>query len=313
MPLVEKIGIGVAAGVGAAVIVGGSIGGALNHEHHKTPSPTPTPSPSPTTEPSDEDSSTPTSPPGGDEDSSPTTTMQSGPSLPPTPEAGTCLLETNVSKGDKVLPVICSPGFEVGEEIVIDSGTPVEESNKIVGFGSLILESPLKFDHAAGAPIAKVNASSGSSTLNGRVVDKNPVGGKDNPLTKYLGLVAGAVGLLVLGCLGFTIAYMVASAGAARTATRTRGKTLVPAPTAQSRDLSLVAAVAAPEPEPESVFLVRDAEWGVPMAPVLPASFYAPSYTQIPSVAAAAPLMASGSYVASVPIFAEVPWEAVAM
>jgi len=52
-----------------------------------------------------------------------------------------------VPAGTRTLPVVSDPYFSIGELIVIDAGTPIEEFNKIVGFGSLILESPLKYDH----------------------------------------------------------------------------------------------------------------------------------------------------------------------
>lgn len=58
---------------------------------------------------------------------------------------------TPVAKGAKTLPVVSNGNFQVGEEITLDAGTPVEESNTIKAFGSLILAEPLEFDHAPGA------------------------------------------------------------------------------------------------------------------------------------------------------------------
>ena len=49
------------------------------------------------------------------------------------------------TKGSKVLQVLTYEGFDYGTEIVLDAGTPIEEYNKVVGFGSLILASPLKY------------------------------------------------------------------------------------------------------------------------------------------------------------------------
>jgi len=59
-------------------------------------------------------------------------------------------LKTEVKKGAAVLPVVSNAGFQIGQEIVIDAGTAIEETNTIIGFGSLILKYPLKYDHAAG-------------------------------------------------------------------------------------------------------------------------------------------------------------------
>merc|ERR1719197_684859 len=63
-----------------------------------------------------------------------------------------------------VLPTVSNSGFEIGEDIVIDAGTPVQEFNRIVGFGSLILESPLKFDHSAGALVNVARPSGKGAT-----------------------------------------------------------------------------------------------------------------------------------------------------
>lgn len=50
-------------------------------------------------------------------------------------------------------------GFTVGSNVVLDVGTPVEEVNQVVGFGSLVLKTPLKFNHNNGAKVATVPSS----------------------------------------------------------------------------------------------------------------------------------------------------------
>lgn len=45
-------------------------------------------------------------------------------------------------------------GFEVGLEVAIDVGGLTEEVNKVKGFGSIILETPLRFDHALGETVS---------------------------------------------------------------------------------------------------------------------------------------------------------------
>jgi len=59
-----------------------------------------------------------------------------------------------VSAGATVLQVGSTTGFEVGREVLIDAENPSkQEVNVVTGFGSLILETPLLYDHAAGASI----------------------------------------------------------------------------------------------------------------------------------------------------------------
>lgn len=47
-------------------------------------------------------------------------------------------------------------GFAVGDAIVINPGGANEETKIIAGFGSILLASPLEFDHTTGEPIQKV-------------------------------------------------------------------------------------------------------------------------------------------------------------
>jgi hypothetical protein len=67
-------------------------------------------------------------------------------------------LQSAVAKGSKEVPVQSTTGFYVGEDIVIDAGTAIEEYNKVVSFGSLILASPLKYDHGPGAIISPASS-----------------------------------------------------------------------------------------------------------------------------------------------------------
>jgi len=78
-------------------------------------------------------------------------------------------IKTEVKKGVTQLPVVSNAGFGIGQVIVIDAGTPIEETNTIIGFGSLILKTPLQYDHAPGvlvtaqAPKGSTNPSVGAS------------------------------------------------------------------------------------------------------------------------------------------------------
>ena len=43
--------------------------------------------------------------------------------------------------------------LQVGQVVVIGAGTPQEEKKRIVGFGFLLFDSPLKFAHARGVTV----------------------------------------------------------------------------------------------------------------------------------------------------------------
>jgi len=58
-----------------------------------------------------------------------------------------------VEAGATELPVASQAGFEVGQVVVLDGGTPKEEKKKIVGFGPLLFDSPLAFAHSPGATV----------------------------------------------------------------------------------------------------------------------------------------------------------------
>ena len=70
---------------------------------------------------------------------------------PGPPPVTTCIRP--VASGSATLPVASQNGFAIGQEVVLGKGTATEEYNRIKGFGSLILEFPLQFDHAPGLPI----------------------------------------------------------------------------------------------------------------------------------------------------------------
>jgi len=67
--------------------------------------------------------------------------------------AATTNLNVPVAKNTLSLPVPTTAGFVIGQKVIIDQGKPTEESNFIAGFGSIVLKTPLIYDHAAGAVI----------------------------------------------------------------------------------------------------------------------------------------------------------------
>ena len=64
--------------------------------------------------------------------------------------------------GDTLIEVTEQSKFQINEIIVIDPNTNIEEFNEIMGFGSLKLKYPLKYNHGIGAIVQKVNQSPAS-------------------------------------------------------------------------------------------------------------------------------------------------------
>ncbi len=85
-----------------------------------------------------------------------TATATRAPSPTATPEPAA---ETNISigtiPGDQFVAIQNSEGFLVGDQITFSPGKANEEDNRIVGFGSFILETPLKFAHSPGETIKR--------------------------------------------------------------------------------------------------------------------------------------------------------------
>ena len=76
-------------------------------------------------------------------------------------------LTMNAPAGSQVLEVASSNGFSIGDNIVINPGGATEETNTITGFGSMLLQTPLQFDHNAGEVVELLNSTSveGNSEL----------------------------------------------------------------------------------------------------------------------------------------------------
>jgi len=54
--------------------------------------------------------------------------------------------------------------FHVGDTVVLDPGGPHQESVKVTGFGSLLLDRPLQFEHLAGELVSVVATASAPTT-----------------------------------------------------------------------------------------------------------------------------------------------------
>jgi len=72
----------------------------------------------------------------------------------------TTSLKTDTPVGSQTLEVSSTIGFFIGDNIVINPGGANEETNTITGFGSFLLQTPLKFNHLAGELIVKHDPTS---------------------------------------------------------------------------------------------------------------------------------------------------------
>lgn len=98
---------------------------------------------------------------GGPGDGTPTPAATATPSPVPTP-TGTPFVEarTNITLGAEPgqlrVEIADKSGFELGDPIRFAPGLPNEEDNIIVGFGSFLLATPLKFAHGPGETIQRL-------------------------------------------------------------------------------------------------------------------------------------------------------------
>lgn len=68
-------------------------------------------------------------------------------------ERGLTSLAELMTAGSTFLNVTRQEGFLIGQDVVVGRGTNQEEVHTIVGFGSIILERPLRFAHPAGTMV----------------------------------------------------------------------------------------------------------------------------------------------------------------
>jgi hypothetical protein len=73
---------------------------------------------------------------------------------PATP--GETKLASDHPAGCTYLEVESSAGFEAGQTIEIDAGSPMAEIQTVTGLGSILLGAPLLYPHPQGAPVQKL-------------------------------------------------------------------------------------------------------------------------------------------------------------
>ena len=72
----------------------------------------------------------------------------------------TTTLTANALAGSQTLEVASTNGFNIGDNIKINPGGPNEETNTIIGFGSMLIQTPLQFDHSAGEIVLNLTPTS---------------------------------------------------------------------------------------------------------------------------------------------------------
>ncbi|MBE0572745.1 MAG: T9SS type A sorting domain-containing protein [Ignavibacteriaceae bacterium] len=72
----------------------------------------------------------------------------------------TTTLTAQALAGSQALEVESINGFNIGDDIKINPGGPNEETNTITGFGSLLLQTPLQFDHSIGEIVLNLTPTS---------------------------------------------------------------------------------------------------------------------------------------------------------
>ena len=65
--------------------------------------------------------------------------------------------------GDDTISVSDMSPFAVGDSVLVAPGTPAEEGRVVTGFGSLVLDAPLQFAHAAGTTVVSIGPGPAST------------------------------------------------------------------------------------------------------------------------------------------------------
>jgi hypothetical protein len=94
-------------------------------------------------------------------------TISSVPSTkPPTPIPGvqTFLIRPHTA-GSTSLDVADQSIYKVGDVLMLDYQTPIEEEIGVVGFSSILTKTPLRFNHASGALLTKKDIGGASSSV----------------------------------------------------------------------------------------------------------------------------------------------------
>ena len=126
----------------------------------------------------------------------------------------TTTLTAQALAGSQALEVESINGFNIGDNIKINPGGPNEETNTITGFGSLLLQTPLQFDHSVGEIVLNLTPTSieennSSLPLDYALFNNYPNPFNPNTVISYQLPVGGNVSLKVYDVLGDEIETLV--------------------------------------------------------------------------------------------------------
>lgn len=103
-----------------------------------------------------------------------------------------------IPQGATTAEVANQAGFRIGQNVVIDTGLPTQESNIITGFGSLIFKNPFAYGHGAGADIRSVPGAQNVGLAPPALRVANTAAPTATNNNNTIAIVAGVLGVLCL-------------------------------------------------------------------------------------------------------------------
>ena len=113
--------------------------------------------------------------------------------------------------GDIVIKTESTFGLKVNDAVIIAKGTAKEELNSVAAFGSIVLATPLQYDHAAGTSISRYNRGKGGelpldSEGAATNTSANTNGSATEPTKRGGGTVAGVI-IFLMAAVGAAYGY----------------------------------------------------------------------------------------------------------
>jgi hypothetical protein len=119
---------------------------------------------------------------------------------------GTAKMVGSAAIGDTEIAVAFnsnSSGFAVGDQVVIARGLSTEETNVVVGFGSILLRDSLRFDHPIGTLVEADGTAPTSQTNNAAGIGAGDDGKSELSDGALAAIVVAA--LIAIACVGFLL------------------------------------------------------------------------------------------------------------
>ena len=73
-------------------------------------------------------------------------------------------MKTPAAAGSNEVGVESNDGFAIGDRVAVNPGQANEDTGAVIGFGSLILDRPLVFDHEAGEAVVNTGTADAPPT-----------------------------------------------------------------------------------------------------------------------------------------------------